>query len=306
MNNDFSMNTDFPTNDWMDSILVKTEPHSETESLMLDRPAVDPNQDLFWDCLQDAASAPSTMNLDIDHQWPRSPFEMDEFTLPEFPPPRLTCPLVPLRRITPAKASPPPPQLVQHQIVQVQPQFHHYPPQAHCLSPCSTTVLQPQAQVFSLPYGPMQTLPDPSYSPFGESLDSRTSSVAYRPVQLNCDISRTLSNAKYSELFTQWGAQLLVDRHPQWTLQDINNVLKTGYIYFLKNVKTIVPRIGHEWRFISHVRAPGPGESSDRSYNLLGPIPLRCKVKEWLVGGDLWRMYHFVQGKTSKTQTVVH
>lgn len=292
-------NNDFPTsNDWMDCIL-KEERSSDSELFMTDDPSSPPdqNQDLFWDCMPDnpvITSAP-----DVEDQWQRSPFEMDEFELPDFPPPRLTCPLVPMRRVTPPQALPLAP-CSQPQLALDQPRTQQYcPPQS--IYPHSTTLL-PQAQAFSLSYSPM---PTPPHEAVGYSSYDHRFSTPYRPMHLNCDISRTLSNAKYSELFTQCGAQLLSDRHPQFSLQDINSVLKTGYIYFLKNVKTIVPRIGQEWRFISHVRAPGPGESSDRSYNLLGPIPLRCKVKEWLVGGDLWRMYHFVQGKTTK-QSMIH
>jgi len=284
----------------MDYIL-KDERSSDSELLsMSDDPASpkDQAQDLFW---MDIAP-PDNNAFSLDDQWTVSPFEMDDFALPDFPPPRLTCPLVPLRRVTPPKAQPP--AALPQPLGQSQVQGHFCPPQN--IYPHSTTLL-PQAQVFSLSFP--NTMPPPSqetgFSTFNDRFDSMCLTSPYRPVQLNCDISRTLSNAKYSELFTTCGLQLLVDRHPQFTLQDINKVLKTGYIYFLKNVKTIVPRIGQEWRFISHVRAPGPGESSDRSYNLLGPIPLRCKVKEWLVGADLWRMYHFVQGKTTK-QSMVH
>jgi len=261
-----------------------------------------PAQELFWlEPTSDNASS-----FEMDDQWTRSPFEMDDFTLPDFPPPRLTCPLVPLRRATPPKAeplAPPQPQPRAQSFPTLDTQSYQPGQYYH---PTFGTTLLPQAQAFSLNYhNSIPTPKESTFASFGDRYESICPTIPHRPVQLNCDISRTLSNAKYSELFSTCGAQLLVDRHPQFTLQDINTVLKTGYIYFLKNVKTIVPRIGQEWRFISHVRAPGPGESSDRSYNLLGPIPLRCKVKEWLVGGDLWRMYHFVQGKTTK-QSMVH
>jgi len=278
-------------NDWMDCMVAVKFEESDDTFLMDDVPSSPDSQSAFWESSQnDAGSLPSSF-LSLDNEcrdfvddW-RSPFEMDGFDLPDFPP--LTCSLVPLKR-----ANPPPSTL---------PAPVQYPQSAF-----TTTLLNPQAQVFSLPYHPsMPTIPQdtPVCPPV---VDRRFDSLCpvsppYRSTQkLNFDISRTLTNAKYSEIFTQFGAQLLVDRHPQFTLQDIYSVMKTGYIYFLKNVKTIVPRIGQEWRFISHVRAPGPGESSDRSYNLLGSIPLRCKVKEWIVGGDLWRMYHFVQGKSAK------
>jgi hypothetical protein len=294
--------------DWMDyvPVSIKEEPSSDSELFMTDIPSSpsDSSGDLFWDCLQPDSGASNLICLENDNclpdDWQRSPFDT-EFILPELPAPRLTCPLVPLR-----KANPP------HSLPSPQPQtsYQQFSNPAYCPpNPVFPTTLLPQAQVFSLPHSAM--LPQEPCGVytfadhFGESM-CPSLPQPYRPQQkLNIDISRTLSNVKYSEIFQQYGQQLLVDRHPQFTLQDIHNVLKTGYLYFLKNVKTIVPRIGQEYRFISHVRAPGPGESSDRSYNLLGPIPLRCKVKEWLVGGDLWRMYHFIQGKTAK-QSMVH
>jgi len=114
--------------------------------------------------------------------------------------------------------------------------------------------------------------------------------------RLGFDISCTFSAAKYTEIFNQFGSHLLLEKHPQLNEDDFKQIEKTGYLYFIKNVKTIVPTIG-PWKFLSHVRT-GNG-SSDRSYNLVG-FPIRCKVKEWLVGTDLWRCYHFVKGKTPK------
>jgi len=122
------------------------------------------------------------------------------------------------------------------------------------------------------------------------------SAAFYRRQNLPFDISRSLSAIKYSELFFQSGNQLLVDKHPQFSEQDLKQIEETGFIYFMKNVKVIVPKIG-PWRFQSHVRSGT--HTNDRSYNLLG-FPIRCKVKEWVVGGDLWRMYHFIKGKTPK------
>lgn len=294
--NDYLPN-DLSTNDWMDCIL-KEEPSSDSElSITSDDPGSPIDHELFW---LNPTENPS-IGLEMD-EWTRSPFEMDDFIVPDFPPPRLTCPLVSLRRVTPPKAEPPAqPQSWQaanepQQLPALYPLAQYHPLPASVFP----TTLLPQAQVFSLSSPNAMPIETNSFGGFDSLCLVPTH---HRPAQLNCDISRTLSNAKYSELFTTCGNQLLVDRHPQFTLQDINSVLKTGYLYFLKNVKTIVPRIGQEWRFISHVRAPGPGESSDRSYNLLGPIPLRCKVKEWIVGPDLWRMYHFVQGKTKTKQS---
>jgi len=115
--------------------------------------------------------------------------------------------------------------------------------------------------------------------------------------RLALDVSKPFSAPKYSEIFHQHAASLLVDKHPQLTESDLKQIEQTGFLYFMKNVKIIVPKIG-PWRFLSHVRS---GSSNDRSYNLVG-FPIRCKVKEWMQGGDLWRMYHFVKGKTPKAR----
>jgi hypothetical protein len=124
------------------------------------------------------------------------------------------------------------------------------------------------------------------------------SAPTFRTVpRLALDVSKTFSAPKYSEIFYQHATRLLVDKHPQLTESDLKQIEQTGFLYFMKNVKLIVPKIG-PWRFLSHVRSGG---SNDRSYNLIG-FPIRCKVKEWVIGADLWRMYHFVKGKTSKAR----
>jgi len=115
--------------------------------------------------------------------------------------------------------------------------------------------------------------------------------------RLALDVSKPFSAAKYSEIFFQHASRLLVEKHPQLSENDLKQIEQTGFLYFMKNVKIIVPKIG-PWRFLSHVRS---GASNDRSYNLVG-FPIRCKVKEWMYGGDLWRMYHFVKGKTPKAR----
>jgi len=116
------------------------------------------------------------------------------------------------------------------------------------------------------------------------------------------DVSRVLSSSRYTEIFQQHGSTLLRDKHPQWTESDLFEIEKTGCMYFLKNVKTIVPRIG-PWKFQSHVRSLSSSIMSydaDRSYNLIGSkAMIRCKVREWIQGSDLWRMYHYVAA-TSK------
>jgi len=120
------------------------------------------------------------------------------------------------------------------------------------------------------------------------------------------DVSRPFSGPKYSEIFAQFGSSLLVDKHPQLSETDLAQIERTGFMYFLKNVKTIVPKIG-PWKFQSHVRGSSMNQpyDTDRSYNLVGSkISIRCKVKEWVTGNDLWRMYHYVPGKSSKSRIV--
>jgi len=120
------------------------------------------------------------------------------------------------------------------------------------------------------------------------------------------DVSRPFSGPKYTEIFAQFGSSLLVDKHPQLSETDLLQIERTGFMYFLKNVKTIVPKIG-PWKFQSHVRGSSVNQpyDTDRSYNLVGSkISIRCKVKEWVSGNDLWRMYHYVPGKSSKSRIV--
>jgi len=120
------------------------------------------------------------------------------------------------------------------------------------------------------------------------------------------DVSRPFSGPKYTEIFTQFGSSLLIDKHPQLSEADLSQIERTGFMYFLKNVKTIVPKIG-PWKFQSHVRGSSANQpyDTDRSYNLVGSkFSIRCKVKEWVCGNDLWRMYHYVQGKSSKPRMV--
>jgi len=110
------------------------------------------------------------------------------------------------------------------------------------------------------------------------------------------DVSRAFSTAKYSEIFNQHANSLLVEKHPQLTEVDLRRIERTGLLYFMKNVKVIVPRIG-PWKFLSHVRSDE--NLIERSFNLEG-FPIRCKVKEWVINGDLWRMYHFIKGTVPK------
>jgi hypothetical protein len=143
------------------------------------------------------------------------------------------------------------------------------------------------APIFPGPCEKYVFYPEPQFDP-QTSFISRSSPLR--------DVSRAFSTAKYSEIFTQHANALLIDKHPQLSEADLRRVERTGLLYFMKNVKVIVPRIG-PWKFLSHVRSDET--STERSFNLEG-FPIRCKVKEWLLNGDLWRMYHFIKGNIPK------
>jgi hypothetical protein len=167
-----------------------------------------------------------------------------------------------------------------------------YPIQYHQQVPIQYPIHQPQFTFHCAPIFPGPTekyvfYPEPQFDP-QTSFISRSSPLR--------DVSRAFSTAKYSEIFTQHASSLLIDKHPQLTEADLRRVERTGLLYFMKNVKVIVPRIG-PWKFLSHVRSDET--STERSFNLEG-FPIRCKVKEWLLNGDLWRMYHFIKGNIPK------
>lgn len=81
------------------------------------------------------------------------------------------------------------------------------------------------------------------------------------------------------------------------TEQDLEDIKVYGKMYFLKNVKTIVPKVG-PWKFNAHI---SHRRTDERQYNIPG-MAVTCKVKEWLTDDGLWRLYHFKKGKTVKSK----
>jgi len=109
------------------------------------------------------------------------------------------------------------------------------------------------------------------------------------------DISGNLSDAQYSKIFKKYHLQLQLDSHPVMTEQDLLDIKANGRMYFLKNVKTIVPKVG-PWKFNAHI---SHRRTDERQYNIPG-MAVTCKVKEWLTDDGLWRLYHYKKGKTVK------
>jgi len=109
------------------------------------------------------------------------------------------------------------------------------------------------------------------------------------------DISGNLSDAQYNKIFKKYHLHLQLDSHPTMTEQDLEEIKVHGRMYFLKNVKTIVPKVG-PWKFNAHI---SHRRSDERQYNIPG-LAVTCKVKEWLTDDGLWRLYHYKRGKTVK------
>jgi len=111
------------------------------------------------------------------------------------------------------------------------------------------------------------------------------------------DISGNLSDAQYTKIFKKYHLHLQLDSHPTMTEQDLEDIKLHGRMYFLKNVKTIVPKVG-PWKFNAHI---SHRRSDERQYNIPG-MAVTCKVKEWLTDDGLWRLYHYKRGKTVKAK----
>eukprot|EP01127_Copromyxa_protea_P012508 TRINITY_DN3278_c0_g1_i1.p1 TRINITY_DN3278_c0_g1~~TRINITY_DN3278_c0_g1_i1.p1 ORF type:complete len:350 (+),score=67.59 TRINITY_DN3278_c0_g1_i1:124-1173(+) len=111
------------------------------------------------------------------------------------------------------------------------------------------------------------------------------------------DISGNLSDIQYNKIFKKYHLQLQLDSHPTMTESDLEDIRVHGRMYFLKNVKTIVPKIG-PWKFNAHI---SHRRTDERQYNIPG-LAITCKVKEWLADDGLWRLYHFKKGKTVKSK----
>jgi len=129
---------------------------------------------------------------------------------------------------------------------------------------------------------------------FGNDVPTRCRTI---PV----DISGNLPDSQYNKIFKKYSKQLLLDAHPIFTQEDLENIKIHGRMYFLRNVKTIVPKVG-PWKFNAHISHRRPDE---RQYNIPGAA-ITCKVKEWLgEDGSLWRLYHYKKGKVLKSATSV-
>jgi len=111
------------------------------------------------------------------------------------------------------------------------------------------------------------------------------------------DISGNLTDAQYNKIFKKYHLHLQLDSHPTMTEQDLEDIKIHGRMYFLKNVKTIVPKVG-PWKFNAHI---SHRRSDERQYNIPG-MAVTCKVKEWLTDDGLWRLYHYKRGKTVKAK----
>jgi hypothetical protein len=123
-----------------------------------------------------------------------------------------------------------------------------------------------------------------------------TNSAPYpRLKSIPVDISGNLSDAQYNKIFKKYHLHLQLESHPTMTEQDLEDIKIHGKMYFLKNVKTIVPKIG-PWKFNAHI---SHRRSDERQYNIPG-MAVTCKVKEWLTDDGLWRLYHYKKGKTVK------
>jgi len=109
------------------------------------------------------------------------------------------------------------------------------------------------------------------------------------------DISGNLTDSQYNKIFKKYHLHLLLDSHPTLSEQDLEDIKLHGKMYFLKNVKTIVPKVG-PWKFNAHI---SHRRSDERQYNIPG-MAVTCKVKEWLTDEGLWRLYHYKKGKTVK------
>jgi len=149
------------------------------------------------------------------------------------------------------------------------------------------------SKVYDEPLGYMNHVTNLNTSCFGTDVPTRCRSI---PV----DISGNLSDAQYNKIFKKYHKQLLLDAHPIMTQEDLENIKLHGRMYFLRNVKTIVPKVG-PWKFNAHISHRRPDE---RQYNIPGAA-ITCKVKEWLTeDGALWRLYHYKKGKVLKGTTL--
>jgi len=155
------------------------------------------------------------------------------------------------------------------------------------------------SKTYDEPLSAMQNYPSQASSVKLTNLDAShfgTNSAPYPKLKsIPVDISGNLSDAQYNKIFKKYHLHLQLESHPTMTEQDLEDIKVHGKMYFLKNVKTIVPKIG-PWKFNAHI---SHRRSDERQYNIPG-LAVTCKVKEWLTDDGLWRLYHYKKGKTVK------
>jgi len=173
------------------------------------------------------------------------------------------------------------------------------PPMTHVKSPldsysynCCKSYDEPMSSMQQLGFSSHVQFTNLDASHFGTQLD---------PVKklrsIPMDISGNLTDAQYYKIFKLYHLQLQLDSHPIMTEEDLEDIKLHGRMYFLKNVKTIVPKIGY-WKFHAHL---SHRRSDERQYNIPG-MAVTCKVREWVTDDGLWRLYHFKKGKTVKSK----
>jgi hypothetical protein len=194
--------------------------------------------------------------------------------------------------------------------LQLPPVSHMYPPSpapampvpepvcARGIPPCSDMSARDVSRTFE---DPRQHLAVPDTPLKLTSLDAShfgTNIAPYPKLKsIPVDISGNLSDAQYNKIFKKYHLHLQLDSHPTMTEQDLEEIKIHGRMYFLKNVKTIVPKVG-PWKFNAHI---SHRRSDERQYNIPG-MAVTCKVKEWLTDDGLWRLYHYKRGKTVKVK----
>jgi len=170
-------------------------------------------------------------------------------------------------------------------------------PQPPSTPPIQSISINPRVNFPGLPENEPESIPeftliilDPNRS------DDPDTDYFIRMKSLPFDVSKQLTDFHYNKLFKLHRKQLLLNSHPVMTERDLEAVRSCGFVYFLKNVKTIVPKIG-PWKFNCHTR----NTDGDRSFNIPG-MAITCKVKEWLSDDGLWRLYHYKAGKRQGAQ----
>jgi len=203
-------------------------------------------------------------------------------------------------------------QQYQYQVLQQKLYMSALPPISHiyCHPSTSVTPVPDPARGLSIPtemavpreVRPYEDRQHPSDTPIKlTSLDTSHFGNNITPYpklkSIPLDISGNLTDAQYNKIFKKYHLHLQLDSHPTMTEQDLEDIKLHGRMYFLKNVKTIVPKVG-PWKFNAHI---SHRRSDERQYNIPG-MAVTCKVKEWLTDDGLWRLYHYKRGKTVKVK----